>query len=363
MTTRTKKLATLLAVAVVLTSGAYALGSAGRRRRRAGLELRVRERVRQHRRRRIDRLDERRPRPRRPRRPVPVRVRRPRAEARREHHRAAERPEGHPRREDPDQRKTERSQALAAALGKPVDDVTERGQLRAPRPPGRPGKAGDHRGDFAAALAKAARCRPGEGPGRPRQGPPGPRQGPPRRNGGRRFDRGAFENTVVNDIASATGVDAAKVRSALQGLRPKAGDHWPRPRRRARRHPPEARDRPRRDDRAARRRVPEGRHAGARPVRDRARAEAQHRRRRRSRTPFRTCAAASPSDSGIAMDRRRVGLLALSRSSSSSTTRRPSGRPSSARCASRASPCRRPPAGARRSRRSRRARRPSSSST
>ncbi len=43
--------------------------------------------------------------------------------------------------------------------------------------------------------------------------------------------------------------------------------------------------------------------------------------------------------------------IPLSHASSSSTTRHPSGLPSSAHCASRASPCPRPPAGARRSRR------------
>jgi len=88
-----------------------------------------------------------------------------------------------------------------------------------------PGRPGDRRGDFAAALAKAlgvdqAKVQAGLDKARQDLG-----KDRPDRNGGRRFDRGAFENTVVNDIASATGVDAAKVRSALQSLRPKAGDH------------------------------------------------------------------------------------------------------------------------------------------
>ena len=123
----------------------------------------------------------------------------------------------------PDQRKTEAIQALAAALGKPVDQVTS--AVNSVLPDRGPGKAGDHRGDFAAALAKAlgvdqAKVQAGLDKARQDLG-----KDRPDRNGGRRFDRGAFENTVVNDIASATGVDAAKVRSALQGLRPKAGDH------------------------------------------------------------------------------------------------------------------------------------------
>ena len=122
----------------------------------------------------------------------------------------------------------------------------------------------------------------------------------PDRNGDRRFDRGAFENTVVNDIASATGVDAAKVRSALQGLRPTAGAPRPRPRRRARRHPPEARDRPRRDDRAARttafQKVATQRDAFATELAQKLNidvAEGQGRPAGRARP-------ASPSDSGIA---------------------------------------------------------------
>src|SRR6185295_10335323 len=123
----------------------------------------------------------------------------------------------------PDQRKTEAIQAFAAALGKPVDQVTS--AVNSVLPDRGPGKPGDHRGDFAAALAKAlgvdqAKVQAGLDKARQDLG-----KDRPDRNGGRRFDRGAFENTVVNDIASATGVDAAKVRSALQSLRQKAGDH------------------------------------------------------------------------------------------------------------------------------------------
>ena len=123
----------------------------------------------------------------------------------------------------PEQRKTEAIQAFAAALGKPVDQVTS--AVNSVLPDHGPGKPGDRRGDFAAALAKAlgvdqAKVQAGLDKARQDLG-----KDRPDRNGGHRFDRGAFESTVVNDIASATGVDAAKVRSALQSLRPKAGDH------------------------------------------------------------------------------------------------------------------------------------------
>ena len=123
----------------------------------------------------------------------------------------------------PDQRKTEAIQAFAAALGKPVDQVTS--AVNSVLPDHGPGRPGDRRGDFAAALAKAlgvdqAKVQAGLDKARQDLG-----KDRPDRNGGHRFDRGAFESTVVNDIASATGVDAAKVRSTLQSLRPKAGDH------------------------------------------------------------------------------------------------------------------------------------------
>ena len=123
----------------------------------------------------------------------------------------------------PEQRKTEAIQAFAAALGKPVDQVTS--AVNSVLPDHGPGRPGDRRGDFAAALAKAlgvdqAKVQAGLDKARQDLG-----KDRPDRNGGHRFDRGAFESTVVNDIASATGVDAAKVRSTLQSLRPKAGDH------------------------------------------------------------------------------------------------------------------------------------------
>jgi len=83
-----------------------------------------------------------------------------------------------------------------------------------------PGAPADHRGDFAAAIAKAlgvdqAKVQAGLDKARQDLG-----KTRPDRSNGRPFDRSTFENTIVGDIASATGVDAAKVRSALQSLRP-----------------------------------------------------------------------------------------------------------------------------------------------
>jgi hypothetical protein len=121
-----------------------------------------------------------------------------------------------------DQRKTEAIQAFAAALGKPADEVTS--ALSSVLPKRGPGKPGDPHGDFAGAIAKALgvdQAKVQAGLDKARQDL---RNARPDRDNRRRFDRGAFEDTVVNDIASATGVDAAKVRSALQSLRPKAGD-------------------------------------------------------------------------------------------------------------------------------------------
>jgi hypothetical protein len=225
MTTRTKKLATLLAVAVVLTSGAYALGSQaggggalasssgsanasgttaagasnvstrggpGARGFRGGRDFRAG----------FDQLAQK--------LGVSTTALQNALKAIRDE-------------KTPEQRKTEAIQAFAAALGKPVDQVTS--AVNSVLPDRGPGTAGDHRGDVAAALAKAlgvdqAKVQAGLDKARQDLG-----KDRPDRNGGRRFDRGAFENTVVNDIASATGVDAAKVRSALQGLRPQAGDH------------------------------------------------------------------------------------------------------------------------------------------
>jgi ClpA/ClpB-like protein len=122
----------------------------------------------------------------------------------------------------PQQRRAEITAALAAALGKPAADVTKAIDSVLPDRPARgPGKRAGRRGDFAAALAKAlgvdqAKVQAGLDKARPELGKD-------RGNGNRRFDRGAFEDTIVNDIASATGVDAAKVRSALQDLQPDRG--------------------------------------------------------------------------------------------------------------------------------------------
>jgi hypothetical protein len=225
MTTRTKKLATLLAVAVVLTSGAYALGSQaggggalasssgsanasgttaagasnvstsggpGARGFRGGRDFRAG----------FDQLAQK--------LGVSTTALQNALKAIRDE-------------KTPEQRKTEAIQAFAAALGKPVDQVTS--AVNSVLPDHGPGRPGDRRGDFAAALAKAlgvdqAKVQAGLDKARQDLG-----KDRPDRNGGHRFDRGAFESTVVNDIASATGVDAAKVRSTLQSLRPKAGDH------------------------------------------------------------------------------------------------------------------------------------------
>jgi hypothetical protein len=119
----------------------------------------------------------------------------------------------------PAQRRAELTQALATALGKPVDQVTAAVDSVLPDKPDRgPGK----RADFAAALAKAlsvdqAKVQAGLDKARQDFG-----NGP--RDRGRNGRRGAGLDTLVNDIASATGADAAKVRSALRGLRPKLGD-------------------------------------------------------------------------------------------------------------------------------------------
>lgn len=122
----------------------------------------------------------------------------------------------------PEQRRTELVQAFATALGKPADQVSK--AVDSVLPDHGPGGPGDHRGDFAAALATAlgvdqAKVQAGLDKARQDLGKTRPD------HNGRRFDRSAFEATIVNDIASATGVDAAKVRSALQDLRPKRADH------------------------------------------------------------------------------------------------------------------------------------------
>jgi hypothetical protein len=113
----------------------------------------------------------------------------------------------------PDQRRAELTQALATALGKPADQVTSALNSVLPDKPDRD----KVRGDFAADLAKAL----GVDAAKVRAGLDKARQDFQGQD--RRGRRGNLD-TVVNDIASATGVDAAKVRSALQDLRPKRGD-------------------------------------------------------------------------------------------------------------------------------------------
>jgi transcriptional regulator with XRE-family HTH domain len=123
----------------------------------------------------------------------------------------------------PAQRRTELIQALATALGKPVDQVTTAVNSVLPDKPDR-GPGTRDRTDFAAALAKAlgvdqAKVQAGLDKARQDFG-----TGRRDRDRGRNGRRGARLDTLVNDIASATGADAAKVRSALQTLRPGAGD-------------------------------------------------------------------------------------------------------------------------------------------
>ncbi len=113
----------------------------------------------------------------------------------------------------PDQRRAELTQALATALGKPADQVTSALSSVLPDRPDRDRV----RGDFAADLAKAL----GVDVAKVQAGLDKARQD---FQGQGRQGRRDNLDTVVNDIASATGVDAAKVRSALQDLRPKPGD-------------------------------------------------------------------------------------------------------------------------------------------
>jgi hypothetical protein len=111
-----------------------------------------------------------------------------------------------------DQRRAELTQALATALGKPADQVTSALNSVLPDKPDRDRV----RGDFAADLAKAL----GVDAAKVRAGLDKARQdfrGGTRDRNGRRGNL----DTVVNDIAAATGLDAAKVRSALQDLRPR----------------------------------------------------------------------------------------------------------------------------------------------
>jgi hypothetical protein len=228
MTTRTKKLATLLAVAVVLTSGAYALGSqaggggalasssgspnasantaVGATNVSTGSGSGPAGRVRGGKFRfGFDNLAQK----------LGVSTAQLQSALK-----------GIAAEKTPEQRKTEAIQAFATALGRPVDQVTSALNSvlpdRGPGNPG-PGKPGDHRGDFAAPLAKALgvdQAKVQAGLDKARQDLQRSKPG----QNGRRFDRGAFKDTIVNDIAAATGVDAAKVQSALQSLRPKIGD-------------------------------------------------------------------------------------------------------------------------------------------
>lgn len=115
----------------------------------------------------------------------------------------------------PAQRRAELTQALATALGKPVARVTSALDSVLPDKPDR----ARIRGDFAAALAKAlgvdvAKVQAGLDKAR-RDFRSGPRD---RRGFRRNLD------TIVGDIAAATGLDSAKVRAALQDLRPNRGD-------------------------------------------------------------------------------------------------------------------------------------------
>jgi protein-disulfide isomerase-like protein with CxxC motif len=112
----------------------------------------------------------------------------------------------------PEQWRTELTQALATALGKPAADVQKAVESVLP-------DRRDRGADFAATLAKelgvdTAKVQAGLDKAR--------RQFHDQRAGsGRRTDR--FD-AVVNAIASSTGVDAAKVRAALDKLRPTRGD-------------------------------------------------------------------------------------------------------------------------------------------
>jgi energy-converting hydrogenase A subunit M len=117
----------------------------------------------------------------------------------------------------PEQRRTELTQALAAALGRPADQVASAVDSVLP-------DRGARKADLAGALAKAlgvdvAKVQAGLDKARQdfKGGRPGPGRHDPR-------DRRAAADTFVNDIAAATGVDAANVRSALQRLRPDRGD-------------------------------------------------------------------------------------------------------------------------------------------
>jgi ClpA/ClpB-like protein len=114
----------------------------------------------------------------------------------------------------PDERRAELTRALATALGKPADQVTSALNSVLPDKPDRDRV----RGDFAADLAKAL----GVDAAKVQAGLDKARQDFRDGNRDRNGRRGGFD-TVVNDIAAASGVDVAKVRSALQSLRPTPG--------------------------------------------------------------------------------------------------------------------------------------------
>jgi transcriptional regulator with XRE-family HTH domain len=118
------------------------------------------------------------------------------------------------------QRRAEAIQALATALGKPVSQVTSAVNSVLPDR----GTARRFRDDFAQSLATAL----GVDVAKVRAGLDKARQDfeANRGNGDRRGGHGfrVFGDTLVNDVAAATGVDAAKVRSALQSLGRHLGD-------------------------------------------------------------------------------------------------------------------------------------------
>jgi hypothetical protein len=117
----------------------------------------------------------------------------------------------------PAQRRAELTQALATALGKPVDQVTTAVNSVLPDR----GARGAGKDDFAAAIAKAL----GVDVAKVQAGLDKVRQDFRNAPRDRNRDRGDRLDAVVNALAASTGVDAAKVRSALQDLRPKRGDH------------------------------------------------------------------------------------------------------------------------------------------
>ena len=124
----------------------------------------------------------------------------------------------------PAQRRTEIAAALAAALGKPAADMTKALDSVLPdRPAGGPGEPRSTRAATSPRRWRRRsawtrpRCRPGSTrPARTSARTAG--------DGDRRFDRGTFEDTVVDDIASARPASTPRrIRSALQDLQPDRG--------------------------------------------------------------------------------------------------------------------------------------------